>query len=171
MREEDVTALEQQDLEDLQRDGLEVATVAVVERPLTPQQRLLLRYYACGLQPKEIHEKTGYSLSRISVVVNSSAGKAYLENVYKELDAELKSLYNETIQVVRKGLRNADPSVNLAAAALWFKTSGKMQQSLQVNVTAEDVVQRMMQEEKEHKPHVGQIPDSSDNRTLISDTE
>jgi hypothetical protein len=77
----------------------------------------------------------------------SPEGQALAAKVRKELDDEFKNLQGQVCEVVRKALHNEDPHVNLAAANLWFKV--EKEQKVNLVVTAEDVIQGLLQKRTE----------------------
>lgn len=133
----------------------------------TPAHRLVLRLRASGKPTDEIADETGFSEAMVRKLCNSPTGKAYIEAVYQDLDAEFKAMYGEVVSTTRKWIKCADPQISLTAINLWSKINGKFTQKVEVKVTAEDVVRKLVQEDAS----VAANASAERDRNAVHDTE
>ena len=109
----------------------------------TDKQMLLL--FLQGTPPKEICEQIGIGISRFRRVINSDLGQQVIDDYYRFSDQEFSTLYELAVDAVRAGLKHEDPKIRLAAADKFFKAHGKYESASQKEITAEDVIRRVME--------------------------
>lgn len=104
---------------------------------------IIIQSYLRGYTPQEIADLTGKPLDLVRKTI---AGKEAREliNIYKqEIGDAFENLAQTTLQALREGLQNPDPRIKLAAAQLWLKHFKP--ETINVNLTAEDILQRIKQ--------------------------
>lgn len=99
----------------------------------------------------------GYSISEIATaykctetavryVLNKTKSVEYQTLLKEEEEKVFENLFSKAAKVIKDGLDSVDPKIALAAAALWFKASGRLTMNVKVEHTAEDIVQQLMDE-------------------------
>ena len=104
---------------------------------------IIIQSYLRGYTPQEIADLTGKPLDLVRKTI---AGKEAREliNIYKqEIGDAFENLAQTTLQALREGLQNPDPRIKLAAVQLWLKHFKP--ETINVNLTAEDILQRIKQ--------------------------
>jgi len=113
------------------------------KKPLSPKVATAIRLYATGRYTiEEAAKACRMSHDRLSVALSDPRGQEIMRRVQAELDHRMQGLYEKVINTLEEGLDHPDASVALAAANLWLRTTKG--QKVEVNLTAEDVVQRIM---------------------------
>jgi len=113
---------------------------------LNAKHKLAIRLVAGGLSRSEAAQAAQISLSRLNVVMMTSPAWSYLNQCLQELDEEFQMQFRKVVSTIEEALACGDMSLRLAAAALWLKTNRT--QKVQVEITAEDVVQKLLKEEQ-----------------------
>ena len=113
---------------------------------LNAKHKLAIRLVAGGLSRSEAAQAAKISLSRLNVVMMTSPARSYLNQCLQELDEEFQMQFRKVVSTIEEALACGDMSLRLAAAALWLKTNRA--QKVQVEITAEDVVQKLLKEEQ-----------------------
>lgn len=117
----------------------------------SPRNREILSLYALGYTPKQIvkmFEKDGRKITEYVVwnVIYSPDAPEYLKAIERENEVRLQNMFSSANQVIHDGLHCADLKIALAAAALYYKVSGRMTQNINVKHSAEDVVAQLLME-------------------------
>ena len=113
---------------------------------LNAKHKLAIRLVAGGLSRSEAAQAAQISLSRLNVVMMTSPARSYLNQCLQELDEEFQMQFRKVVSTIEEALACGDMNLRLAAAALWLKTNRA--QKVQVEITAEDVVQKLLKEEQ-----------------------
>ena len=113
---------------------------------LNAKHKLAIRLVAGGLSRSEAAQAAQISLSRLNVVMMTSPARSYLNQCLQELDEEFQMQFRKVVSTIEEALACGDMNLRLAAAALWLKTNRT--QKVQVEITAEDVVQKLLKEEQ-----------------------
>ena len=113
---------------------------------LNAKHKLAIRLVAGGLSRSEAAQAAKISLSRLNVVMMTSPARSYLNQCLQELDEEFQMQFRKVVSTIEEALACGDMNLRLAAAALWLKTNRT--QKVQVEITAEDVVQKLLKEEQ-----------------------
>jgi hypothetical protein len=114
---------------------------------LKPKHRLWIRLYKAGHSFLEIGQIFGSGPDWIREVVLSEKGKAFGEEIENDLRGHFKNLFGKYYEVIKNGMMNPDPRINLAAASLYSRSPFAKVDSDGADLTAEDVVQKMLDEE------------------------
>ena len=113
---------------------------------LNAKNKLAIRLVAGGLSRSEAAQAAQISLSRLNVVMMTSPARSYLNQCLQEFDEEFQMQFRKVVSTIEEALACGDMNLRLAAAALWLKTNRT--QKVQVEITAEDVVQKLLKEEQ-----------------------
>lgn len=119
-------------------------------RPVSPRWKYVLELSLAGASPARIQELTGYSPSMMYRILADPRIVAVKQQMMRYYDDEFERLYPKVIQAVRENLDHDDPKVRNDAAKTWLKAHGKFtpdQSSNQVNVTAEEVVFQILNQQ------------------------
>lgn len=109
-----------------------------------PKLYLGLRFYALGETLKQAALRAGVSESKLSKFIKSSKGRDELSKIRTEVDEEFFNLQSKVNEVLRMGLESSDPQIALASANMWLRAAKAKE--VNVNVTVEDVLQRLFNE-------------------------
>lgn len=113
-------------------------------RRIHPAVDLALRtYYTTGRTLEECAAVNNVKVSLLRSMVNSTEGEALRAQVQGDLDRHFQSLYKKVIRVLDDALEHPEPSVALAGANLWLKSNKGTK--VEVTLTAEDVVKKLME--------------------------
>jgi len=108
-----------------------------------PRMEQAVRLYACGkYSAEQVAKQVGCAKGSLIAAWNSPQGQAIADTIRGDLENRFQGLYSKVIDVLGEALDHDEPSVALAAASLWLK-SGKAKK-VEVSLTAEDLVQRIM---------------------------
>lgn len=123
-------------------------------RPVLPRHRFVLELHLAGHKVKEIQDLSGYSESTIYDILQSKDVNSLRQQIMSYYDQEFESLFPDVIQAVKDGLGSQVISERLSAATTWLKAHGKLsgekiQQNVQVNLTAEDIVFNILNQRQE----------------------
>ena len=128
-----------------------VSTYSLMKSFKSPRNREILGLYCIGFTPRQIVEKFGESGRKISEkivwsVIYSPDAREYLKVIEAENEERLQNMFSTANQVIHDGMNCPDLKIALAAAALYFKVSGRMVQNVNVKHSAEDVVAQLLME-------------------------
>jgi hypothetical protein len=147
----------------VQNEGSDIEERVVVEVPfyyiepvrqegvkLDTRAELGLRLFASGTRLSDAAKIAGTRPQKIRKLLETDQGKDTLKKIRLELDEEFKSLYRDSIEVLRQGLKSPDPQIKHKAADTFLKYAKEI--NLNVVLTAEDLVrvikQKALEEEK-----------------------
>lgn len=147
---------------------------------VAPRHRYVLELHLAGykLYDKEmssgsikpgITTLTGYKASTIYNILNSEGIAQLRQQIVKNLDSEFEAQYGRVVDAIGSCLEEGKPDeVKLKAAKLWgdyFKRFQKVEVNQTLNVTAEDVVFQIMNNnnyEKDLNPSIDITPQSGE---------
>ncbi len=110
----------------------------------SPKIRMALRLLTIGTpQVKAAHE-AGLSPEHLCRVIQRPEAQKELTRLGMVLDDEYAKLFGKVVEVLRESLEHPDPDVRLNAVNLWFKGSGKQQANINVKLSAEDVIAKLL---------------------------
>lgn len=110
---------------------------------LSPQTEYATRLFATGkFSAHQAAAHAGMSYSHFHRVINSPPGQALINQLRSIQEEEFQSQFQKVIEVVGAALDHQDPAIALAGANLWLKACRK--QKVEVEITAEDLVQKIM---------------------------
>jgi hypothetical protein len=109
------------------------------------KHRRIIALHVQGLQNTEVAAFLRVSPTYVSSVLNNPTVQPVLHAIYADYERELKALFPMTVDALRKALENGDHGDKLRAAELWHKIHGTFQRTEDSRVTAEDVVERIME--------------------------
>lgn len=115
-------------------------------KKLTGRHLQILRYHLAGVRNIDISAQLDCTEATVSRVLNDPLGLAFIEQAYKELDAQFRGLYSKVINVIDRGLEAKDLDTALAAADKWLKAHGKYRDAEEKTErrSAEDVIAQML---------------------------
>jgi hypothetical protein len=93
----------------------------------------------------EIADELGLAPTAVTRLLNDERAVKILNEHYQQLDLEMRAQYSKVVQGLGRALDFPDPRVNLAAGQLWMKVHGKFNETLNVNLSAEDLVRQIME--------------------------
>lgn len=100
---------------------------------------------ACsGYSPEEISELSGYGVGTIYQILRSDEAKSQLKQLMSVYDDQFKRLYPKVVQSIGDGLDYPDPDVRHKNAALWLKYNKGVEKTPNINISAEDVVMNIL---------------------------
>lgn len=115
--------------------------------------RQVVQLHLAGHKAEEIAEITNYSQGAVYRILARPEAVELMQKTMDYYDLEFRSLYPEVISAVRRGL--TDPEKYLDAAKTWLKSHGRMNTPAtqgQINVTAEDVVFNILNQQAIESP-------------------
>lgn len=112
---------------------------------LRMKHRRIIALHLAGEPNVDIASTLGHHPAYISMVLRDPLVKTVLEAAYSDYEMEIRALTPSAIEAVRKHLDSADGSVALRAADMAFKINGRYEQREENRVTAEDVIERILQ--------------------------
>lgn len=118
-------------------------------KKLNPRHKQVIQLHLQGCRLKEISEKTGLSIWWISRILNSDLARELIAEFDQVQKLEFKALQRQAFQAIKDGLNHEDIHVRLKATDRWYKFCGGQLQSEMVEVTAEDVVQAIMESRRQ----------------------
>lgn len=113
---------------------------------LKMKHRRVIALHIQSLKNSEIAALLNVSASYVSTVLNNPAVQPILESIYKDYEKELKALFPLTVNALRDGLEHGEMGERLRATELWHKIHGTFQNVDEARVTAEDVIERIMEQ-------------------------
>lgn len=115
-------------------------------KKLTGRHLQILKLHLAGIPNYQIAAQLDCTDATVSRVLNDPLGMAFIEQAYKELDAQFRGLYGKVIQTIDKALDCGDLDVALSAADKWLKAHGKYrpEEEKQEKRSAEDVIAQML---------------------------
>lgn len=114
------------------------------ERPISPKMELALRLHVFGAKELKVAaEEAGVSYNGLSRVLRTDQGRKMIEHLRSLVDEEFKNRSLKVLGVLDVALDHADPKIALAGASLWMKYYRP--QRIDVSLSAEDVVKKMME--------------------------
>lgn len=102
-----------------------------------------------GKTRDDISDELGLDPRVVSRLLNDERASQILSEHYQQLDAEMKAQYGKVVRSLANALEFPDPRVQLAASQLWMKVHGKFSETLNVNLSAEDIVRQIMERRRE----------------------
>ena len=135
--------------------------------PLSPRAKQAIRMVASGLKRNVVAQLLGLTKGSVDIYINCAEGQEYLTSLQKSLDTEFKLLMRKVTTVVDRALDSADIGTALKAADFWAKYSGQFSQKIEVALTAEDIVKKLM----EGVSNGPSSPVQEGDRRLVPDTE
>lgn len=113
---------------------------------ISPKIEQAIRLYACGKGSQiDVAKACGVSVARLQTLLQSDEGIAIQRGIRNELEHKFQALFEKTINVLESALDHPDPSIALAGANLWLKSAKSTK--VEVQLTAEDIVQKLMRGE------------------------
>lgn len=116
------------------------------EPAITPKKDRAIRLYALGIDHDDIKAATGVSPSVLKQIVKSATGQKIINEVRAELEDKFQNQFADVINAIGAALHSTDVDTALHGAALWLKTNRA--QKVEVQLTAEDVVKKLMSGEE-----------------------
>ena len=115
--------------------------------PLPLKWKVVLDYRLAGKKVREIRALTGLSIPRIYHILADERTLQAKQFLLEQTQEEFSALFEKVVDAVRLNLE--DPEKQLEAASLWLKANGKFREggSTTVNITAEDVVMQILNQE------------------------
>jgi hypothetical protein len=102
-----------------------------------------------GKTRDDIADELGIKPMAVTRLLNDERAVRILNEHYQQLDAEMKAQYSKVVRAVGGALDFPDPRVQLSASQLWMKVHGKFEETLNVNLSAEDLVRQIMERRRE----------------------
>jgi hypothetical protein len=102
---------------------------------------LHLQGKTCGQIDKALGKGSGW----MSQVLRRPGVRMLLAEAYREYDDELKALTPLAIETIRGCLTSPDGNIALRAVELQFKATGRYNEQSNAQLTAEDVVERILE--------------------------
>lgn len=114
---------------------------------LAGEHLCFLEMHMAGYTNKEIAEKYDCTPQTVCNIITSDLGKEFIAERRAGMDEEFYGLYRKVISAVDDGLSAEDVAVRLTAADKWLKAHGRYapKDRAATNVTAEDIVQRLLE--------------------------
>lgn len=115
--------------------------------PLPLRWKVVLDYRLAGKKVSEICKLTGLSRPFIYHILNDERTLLCKQFLLEQTQEEFSCLFERVTKVIEEKLD--DPEKALEAASLWLKANGKFKDTskLQVNVSAEDIVMQILNQE------------------------
>jgi len=115
--------------------------------PLPLKWKVVLDYRLSGKRVPEICRLTGYSPPTVYHILNHERTLLAKQFLLEQTQEEFSCLFEKVTKVIEEKL--GDPEKQLEAASLWLKANGKFKDTgkLQVNVSAEDIVMQILNQE------------------------
>jgi hypothetical protein len=107
-----------------------------------------------GLKVKEICRETGYKEASVYAILKDPRVVQVRQGLLVEAQDRFESLYPKVVDVIAENLNSPDSETAARAVDQWMRGAGKYKdggQSGQVNVTAEDVVIQILNQNSEGK--------------------
>lgn len=98
-----------------------------------------------GRTGSEIEKALGKGPGWMSQVLRRPGVRTLLADAYRDYDDELKALTPAAIDTIRAYLQSPDGNIALRAVELQFKATGRYKESENAQLTAEDVVERILE--------------------------
>jgi transcriptional regulator with XRE-family HTH domain len=119
-------------------------------KKLNPRHLHAILLDLLGYKLKEIAEKTGLTPKWISRIIRSNLAQELIAEYRKLLDLEFQAQAKKVVRTIEDGLDHKDINVRLKAADRWLRIYGKFlgDDLTSTRITAEDVVQRMMESQQ-----------------------
>jgi hypothetical protein len=109
----------------------------------------MLLLYLQGTPPTEIVDELKTSMGRFRRVMKSDLGKLVIDDYFQFCDQEFSTLYQLSVDAIRKALTSDDIDLQLKAADKFLKAHGKYDKAVAKEATAEDVVRRILEIKKD----------------------
>lgn len=107
-------------------------------------RRIIARHLA-GESNKGIEMSLGVHAGYVGALLRDSRVEALLEVAYKEFDRELRALIPGAIDAIRRNQQCGDGDLELKAADMALKANHKYTIRPELEQTAEDVIERIME--------------------------
>ena len=129
---------------------VEITTLPTIRRGrkfkrLTMLQRKVMVMHLSSMPCPEIDSSLDKSPGFARSILNSDKVKRALEAAYRDYDIELKALTPQAIDTFRRNMVCGDPAVEVRAGREVLLINGKYQEAETNRLTAEDVVERVME--------------------------
>lgn len=114
---------------------------------INSKHQLVLALHLAGVKSNEIAATTGYKVQNVYKILNREDVISARQQIMSQLDKEFEAQYRKVVQAVEDGLDANDISTKLNAAKLWgdyHKKFQKVEVNQSVNITAEDIVFNIM---------------------------
>jgi hypothetical protein len=114
---------------------------------ISSKHQYVLALHLAGAKTKEISEITKYNIQTIYKILNREDVIGARQQIMNNLDKEFEAQYEKVIDAVNYGLSAPEPNIRLQAAKLWgdyHKKFQKVEVNQSVNITAEDIVFNIM---------------------------
>lgn len=120
-------------------------TQAAPFRRLRMRHRQVLALHCAGMPNSEIDTTLGRGAGYAASVLRNDAVRPVLEALYRDYETEMRGLFPLAVEALRTHLANLDGNVALRAADLLFKVTGRYAQVEGATLTAEDIVERVLE--------------------------
>jgi hypothetical protein len=97
----------------------------------------------------EIADELGLKPTAVTRLLNDERAVGILNQHYQQLDMEMRAQYGKVVKALDTALDFPDPRVQLSASQLWMKVHGKFNETLNVNLSAEDLVRQILDRRRE----------------------
>lgn len=112
---------------------------------LTPQETEIVYLFVNETSPREIADQLGIEIKQVRTVLNSERVQNVLSEYWNMMDLEMRTMQKSVVESMKKAFKHPDPSINLKAVNLWARMHGKFEQTINVNLSAEDIVRQIME--------------------------
>lgn len=115
--------------------------------PIPLAWRRVVELHLQGLSNAQIAALTDYTVNSVYRILHHKDVIQVRQQLLDGVQQEFEALFSKTVNVIRNGLDDADPNVNLSAADKWLKANGKYKGDKGTvinNITAEDVVMQIL---------------------------
>lgn len=128
---------------------LPAETTALAERGqfkrFKMKHRRIVALHLRGKSQTAIAAAVGCSPSLVSTTLRRPQAKAILAEAYAQYDAEARALFPLALDAIRRNIQSGDGQTELKAADMALKINGKYEQAAESAVTAEDVIERVLE--------------------------
>jgi len=118
------------------------------DHQITPLRwKHVLHLHLSGRTVQEIKELTSYSVPMIYRILGDNRILSLRQQILEVTQKEFEALFADVVDVIRTSLASDDERIRLEGTNQWLKAHGKFREgggSLTVNITAEDVVQNIL---------------------------
>ena len=102
-----------------------------------------------GWSPHKIAEHYNVTVTTVWNVLKSPRVKEYIKELEGQIDEHFEKLFGKFVQTLSDAMDSPDPQIALAGAALYSKTAKRFQQLGGSGLSAEDVIQQLIQKHNE----------------------
>lgn len=114
------------------------------QRPLSGKEELGLRLFYCGLTAREAARRAGLRDVALFQCINTEQGQELKKRVHEELEDTFRSLESRVHTVLKEALESPNAQIALAGASLWLRSV--KERTVKVELTAEDIVRKLVEE-------------------------